>query len=326
MRRLRIGPDNLGEAAREAADELRAGNLVAVPTETVYGLAADAANGEAVARIFAAKGRPCFNPLICHVSDVAMAVSYGVLDRRAGKLVEKFWPGPLSLVVPLADGAPVHPLVTAGLGTIALRAPRGPVQAVISALGGALAAPSANRSGRLSPTRAEHVLEQLGDALALVLDAGPSPVGLESTIVSLHGDRPRLLRPGGLPAEAIEEALGAPLERAMASDAVMAPGMLAAHYAPQTPLRLSATTVAAGEALLAFGRKLPEGAEQAVAVENLSPREDLVEAAANLFAHLATLDCSGASRIAVMPVPETGLGEAINDRLRRAAQGSAARL
>ncbi len=319
MRRLIVTQSNLAKAAAEAAAVLKAGELVALPTETVYGLAADAANGEAVARIFAAKGRPRFNPLICHVKSLDMARRYGAFDAQAERLAEKFWPGPLSLVVPLAKGAPVHALVTAGLPTVALRAPRGTAQAVIATFGGALAAPSANLSGRISPTRAEHVIEQLGDAVALVLDAGPCAVGLESTIVSLAGDRPRLLRPGGVPAGAIEAVLGLRLERATAGDPVSAPGMLASHYAPRLPVRLNVTSVAPDEALLAFGDAMIAGAEYAKAVRNLSPSGDLVEAAAGFFADLAELDTSGAAGIAVAPIPSDGLGEAINDRLRRAA-------
>lgn len=319
MRHLIVNNGNIDEAAEAAVAALRAGALVALPTETVYGLAADAANGEAVARIFAAKGRPRFNPLICHVTGAEMAQRYGVLDARAMRLAKAFWPGPLSLVVPLAENAPVHPLATAGLSTVALRAPRGIAQAVIAAFGGALAAPSANLSGHLSPTRAEHVIEQIGDAITLVLDAGPCAVGLESTIVSLAGEEPRLLRPGGVPAEAIEAVLGSRLERASAGDPVSAPGMLASHYAPRTPLRLNATSVAPGEALLAFGETAIAGTDRAVAVRNLSSSGDLVEAAANFFAFLAELDRSGAKAIAVTPIPESGLGEAIKDRLRRAA-------
>lgn len=322
MRHLIVDDENLADAASEAAAVLRAGELVALPTETVYGLAADAVNGEAVARIFAAKGRPRFNPLICHVTDVAMARRYAVFDARADKLAAAFWPGPLSLVLPLAPDAPAHPLVTAGLSTIAIRAPRGLARSVIATFGGALAAPSANLSGRLSPTRAAHVIEQLGDSVALVLDAGPCTVGLESSIVSLAQSEPRLLRPGGAPAEAIEAALGTKLARATTGDAVTAPGMLASHYAPRLPVRLNAASVAPGEALLAFGDVVPQGADRATAIRNLSPSGDLVEAAASLFASLAELDASGASAIAVAPIPESGLGEAINDRLRRAATRS----
>jgi len=248
-----------------------------------------------------------------------MAARYGAFDARAEKLAQTFWPGPLTLVVPLAPGAPVHPLVTAGLGSIALRAPRGLAQSVIAAFGSGLAAPSANRSGRLSPTRAEHVLEQLGDAVSLVLDGGPCDVGVESTIVSLLGDKPRLLRPGGLATETIEDALGTNLERATAGEAIAAPGMLASHYAPQLPIRLEADVVHGGEALLGFGDAEVPGSDQAVAVRNLSQSKNLVEAAANLFAFLAELDASGASAIAIVPIPHHGLGEAINDRLARAA-------
>lgn len=317
MRHLLLSDDTADAAIGEAVAAFRAGQLVALPTETVYGLAADAANGEAVARIFAAKGRPRFNPLICHVTDVAMARRYGALDARAERLAEQFWPGPLSIVVTLAAGAPAHPLVTAGLSTIALRAPLGPAHEVIAAFGGALAAPSANRSGRLSPTRAEHVTE-LGEDVALLLDAGPCAVGLESTIVSLAGERPVLLRPGGVPAAALEAALGTALARPASGDPVAAPGMLASHYAPRLPLRLEATEARAGEAYLGFGGLPPDAKDAAMALD-LSARGDLVEAAANLFAHLAALDGSGATGIAVAPVPREGLGEAINDRLKRGA-------
>jgi L-threonylcarbamoyladenylate synthase len=319
MRHLTLTGRNLEEAAAEAAAMLLAGELVALPTETVYGLAADAANGKAVARIFAAKGRPRFNPLICHVTGIAMAARYGQLDKRAERVAEKFWPGPLSLVVPTMANAKVHPLVTADLPTIAIRAPRGPARAVIEKFGAALAAPSANRSGRISPTRAEHVIEQLGDAAALVLDAGPCEVGLESTIVCLAGERPRLLRSGGVPTEAIEEALGDALERPTAGDSISAPGMLASHYAPDLPLRLNADTVRPGEALLAFGNADIAGVEMAATVLNLSPAGDLIEAAANLFSFLRDLDRTDASGIAVMHIPRAGIGEAINDRLERAS-------
>jgi L-threonylcarbamoyladenylate synthase len=324
MQCIIISDANRAQAVAQAAEALRAGKLVAVPTETVYGLAADAANGEAVARIFEAKGRPRFNPLICHVTDIAMAALYGVVDGRALALAEKFWPGPLTIVLPLAPGAPVHPLVTAGLHSIALRAPLAPARDIIEALGGAIAAPSANRSGRISPTRAEHVIGQFGEEhgrkIALVLDAGPSSVGLESTVVALTGSDPKLLRPGGIPTEAIETILGATLERANVGDAVTAPGMLASHYAPNLPVRLEAFSVRPGEALLAFGGAPVPGAEHAAAVRNLSPSGNLVEAAVNLFAYLAELDGSGASGIAVTPIPTNGLGEAINDRLTRAAR------
>ena len=320
MRHVIVTERNLAEVVAQAAATLRAGELVALPTETVYGLAADAANGQAVARIFAAKGRPRFNPLICHVTDIEMARCYGVFDARSQRLAQEFWPGPLSLVLPLAEGATVHPLVTAGLSTVALRAPRGAARAVITAFGGALAAPSANRSGRISPTTAEHVIDELGEAVEIVLDAGPCAVGLESTIVSLAAGGPRLLRPGGVSAEAIETILGTKLGRAAPDDPVSAPGMLASHYAPRLPVRLNAASVAPCEALLAFGNAAIAGANEAAATRNLSPSGNLVEAAANFFAYLAELDRSGASAIAVAPIPPDGLGEAINDRLQRAAR------
>ncbi len=303
----------------EVVAALARGALVALPTETVYGLAADATNGLALAAIFAAKGRPRFNPLICHVDDLGMAARHGAFDSRAQLLAERFWPGPLTLVVPKRAGSDVHPLATAGLGTIALRAPLGPAREVIAAFGRPLAAPSANRSGRITATSAAHVVEQLGEAVAIVIDGGPCRIGLESTVVALDGARPRLLRPGGMPADEIEAALGERLERAEANAAIAAPGMLKSHYAPDAQVRLEARSVTPGEALLAFGPALPAGAAGAVAVRNLSPAGDLAEAAANLFTLLAELDRSGAAVIAVMPVPRHGLGEAINDRLARAA-------
>jgi L-threonylcarbamoyladenylate synthase len=298
---------------------LRAGELVAIPTETVYGLAADAANGRAIARIFEVKGRPRFNPLICHVDGLAMAERLAVFNKRARQLAKAFWPGPLTLVLPRRADAPVHPLVSAGLPTIAVRAPQGVSRELIGRFGGPLAAPSANISGRLSPTRAEHVLADLGDQVAHIVDGGPCRVGLESTIVALGDGPPRLLRPGAVPAEAVERVLGEELARPQHGGPVAAPGMLASHYAPRAALRLDVREVQASEALLAFGPDLPSGAEKAVAIRNLSPSGDLAEAAANLFAHLAELDLNGAGRIAVAPIPCHGLGEAINDRLRRAA-------
>jgi L-threonylcarbamoyladenylate synthase len=311
---------------------LKAGGLVAIPTETVYGLAGDATNGEALARIFQVKGRPRFNPLICHVDGLAMAERFAALDDRARRLAERFWPGPLTLVVPKlaespespesTDGPPskVHPLATAGLPTLGLRMPQGPVREIIAAFGRPLAAPSANLSGRLSPTRADHVAAQLGGSIELILDAGPCPVGLESTIVSLQpGEPARLLRPGGLSAGEIEAVLGEPLHRPQPGAAIEAPGMMASHYAPSAQLRLQAESVLPDEALLAFGPSLPAG--KPLAVRNLSPRGDLREAAVNLFSCLAELDGEGVDKIAVMAIPDTPgtLGEAINDRLRRAA-------
>ena len=309
-------------AITEAARVLRAGGLVAFPTETVYGLAADATNGAAVARLYAAKGRPTFNPLIVHVADPAAARHLGKFDAAASTLAAAFWPGPLTLVLPKADHCPVAALATAGLDTIAVRVPAHPVaHALIEAAGRPLVAPSANRSGHVSPTTSAHVAADLGGRIDLILDAGPTPIGVESTIVACLSEGPVLLRPGGVARAAIERVLAAPLDEAPSAqaDAPQAPGMLASHYAPATRLRLDVDAVEPREALLAFGPTLPPGAAQAVAVLNLSPAGDVVEAAANLFAHLRALDHAGGRAIAAMPVPREGLGEAINDRLTRAA-------
>jgi len=309
-------------AIAEAARILSTGGLVAFPTETVYGLAADATNGAAVARLYAAKGRPTFNPLIVHVADPAAARHLGKFDAAASTLAAAFWPGPLTLVLPKTDHCPVAELATAGLDTIAVRVPAHPVaHALIEAAGRPLVAPSANRSGHVSPTTSAHVAADLGGRIDLILDAGPTPIGVESTIVACLSEGPVLLRPGGVARAAIERVLAAPLDEAPSAqaDAPQAPGMLASHYAPATRLRLDADAVEPREALLAFGPTLPPGAAQAVAVLNLSPAGDLVEAAANLFAHLRALDRAGGRAIAAMPVPREGLGEAINDRLTRAA-------
>jgi L-threonylcarbamoyladenylate synthase len=307
-------PDDAGIAA--AVEALEAGRLVAFPTETVYGLGADATADRAVAAIFAAKQRPSFNPLIVHVAETAMAEALARFDERAKHLARRFWPGPLTLVLPRAAACPVSLLASAGLPTIAVRIPRHPVAAqLLRRFGRPVAAPSANPSGRLSPTTAAHVAAALGDSVGLILDGGPTEIGLESTIVDLSGLKPVLLRPGGLAEEEIAAVVG-PLAPPDLAHGPKAPGMLASHYAPRLALRLGATTVAADEALLAFGREVPPGAR---AMLNLSAAGDLVEAAANLFAFLHRLDESGASAIAVMPVPERGLGRAINDRLRRAA-------
>jgi L-threonylcarbamoyladenylate synthase len=307
-----------GEAMERALALLAAGRIVAIPTETVYGLAGDATNGEAVARIFEAKGRPRFNPLIAHVSDMAMAKTLARFDPLSEELAKAFWPGPLTLVLPLAPGAPVHPLVTAGLETIALRMPQGFGARLIARLGRPLAAPSANSSGRITGTSAQAVEADLGERIPLIVDGGPTPVGVESTIVKVDDGRVRLLRPGGVPAEAIEAVAGAPLLRDSGAN-IEAPGMMASHYAPGAGVRVDATDVQPGEALLAFGPVRAANAERAVASLNLSPSGDLREAAANLFSHMQSLDRSGAATIAVEPIPSTGLGEAINDRLRRAA-------
>ncbi|WP_138935353.1 L-threonylcarbamoyladenylate synthase [Roseovarius arcticus] len=305
-----LAPDAAGitDAARLIAD----GQLVAIPTETVYGLAGDALNSTAVARIFEAKGRPSFNPLIVHVADSAAAQTYGVWSDMADRLAQAFWPGPLTLVLPLRAGAGLSPLVSAGQDSVAIRVPAHPIaQALLAASGAPLAAPSANPSGRISPTQPQHVLSGLDGRIAAILDGGPCDVGVESTIIGLTGT-PILLRPGGLPVEAIEAALGAPLALHSEHDAITAPGQMASHYAPTATMRLNADSSRAGEVMLGFGGT--PGAEL-----DLSLSGDLIEAAAALFGHLHTLDVSGAKAIAVAPVPERGLGRAINDRLRRAA-------
>jgi L-threonylcarbamoyladenylate synthase len=304
-----ILPDTPDAIARAAA-VLAAGGLVAFPTETVYGLGGDARNGRAVARIFEAKGRPSFNPLIVHVADVAAARRIARFSEAAERLAAAFWPGPLTLVLEARAEAGLSPLVTAGLSTVAIRVPAHPLaQALLRAFGGPVAAPSANPSGKVSPTRARHVLEGLGGRIEAVLDGGACPVGVESTIVGLAGP-PALLRPGGLPAEIIEDCLGAPL--AAAEGGITAPGQLGSHYAPDAALRLDATEAGPDELLIGFG---PVAGEM-----TLSATGDLVEAAANLFHALREADARAAGRgIAVAPIPDRGLGRAINDRLRRAA-------
>jgi len=307
-----------GEAMERALALLEGGDVVAIPTETVYGLAGDATSGIGVARIFEAKGRPRFNPLIAHVADLAMAERIASFDPLSRKLAAAFWPGPLTLVLPQRPGNGIHPLVTAGLDTIALRMPKGFGGELIARLGHPLAAPSANSSGRISATTAEAVAADLGDRIRLVVDGGATPVGLESTIVKVEGENVRLLRPGGIAAAEIEAVTGKPLLRGAAAG-IEAPGMLASHYAPGAVLRLNARQIAKGEALLAFGGRRAAGWQGAASLRNLSEAGDLREAAANLFAYMQDLDRSGAATIAVEPIPFDGLGEAINDRLSRAA-------
>lgn len=302
-----------------AARALAQGALVAVPTETVYGLAADATNGNAVAGIFSVKGRPHFNPLIAHVSTLEMAERYVQFDELSRKLAAKFWPGPLTLVLSLRDNADIHPLVTAGLTTLAVRMPKGSMREIIVALDRPLAAPSANSSGRISATSAQAVQDDLGAKLDLIVDGGACVVGLESTIVKIENGQAFLLRPGGLAAEEIEAFIGQPLHRLDQRAAIQAPGMMASHYAPDAAMRLNVAEVAKGEALLAFGPDRAAHSENAVAVLNLSPSGDLHEAAVHLFDYMKQLDACGAVTIAVEPVPHHGLGEAINDRLSRAA-------
>ncbi|MBV8851445.1 MAG: threonylcarbamoyl-AMP synthase [Methylobacteriaceae bacterium] len=306
-------------AMAEAARLLREGGLVAFPTETVYGLGADAANAAAIARLYAAKERPSFNPLIAHVADADAAMREGVFPPAAQKLAARFWPGPLTLVVPVAETSRISDLARAGLRTVGLRVPAHPIaHALLRDVGRPIAAPSANRSGHVSPVSAEHVLADLADKIDLALDGGSSTVGIESTIVACIDARPRLLRPGGIARETIEDVLGEKLVtvEGRASGDPIAPGMLRSHYAPRAALRLDATAMQAGEAGLDFGGRFA----LAKNVLDLSPRADTVEAAANLYSYLRELDASGAVTIAVAPIPAEGLGEAIRDRLKRAAQ------
>ncbi|MFB0873865.1 MULTISPECIES: L-threonylcarbamoyladenylate synthase [unclassified Sphingobium] len=306
-RSLRYGAD----ALREAALLIRAGEPVAVPTETVYGLAADATDSNAVAAIYSAKGRPSFNPLIVHVADREMAEGLALFSPVARLLAERFWPGPLTLVLPARGTSGLSPLVTAGLPTVALRLPAHPaMRALIRAAGCPLAAPSANRSGSISPTRAEHVLTSLGGKIRLILDEGPTSDGLESTIAAPEADKVRLLRPGPVTAAMLEEATGLPVVTA-ADGKIEAPGQLESHYAPSKPVRLDALRGETDEYLIGFGL-MP-------CHINLSAEADLTEAAGNLFAALHIADASAARRIAVAPIPNEGVGVAINDRLRRAA-------
>lgn len=301
-------------ALAEAAAILNAGGLVAFPTETVYGLGADARNDRAVARIFEAKGRPQFNPLIVHVADMAEAETLVEFTPLATKLAEAFWPGALTFVLPRRPTSGLSLLVSAGLDTVAVRAPSNSLaRELLAAAHCPVAAPSANRSGSVSPTMAAHVAESLGDKVDLILDGGATPLGIESTVIGFDGDQAVLLRPGALSREDIEAVAG-PLKAA--GGAIVSPGQLASHYAPDAPIQLNATSVDGDEALLALGPKVPKGART---VMNLSETGDLTEAAANLFAMLRALDKTGATRIAVMPIPGHGLGEAINDRLARAA-------
>jgi L-threonylcarbamoyladenylate synthase len=319
---LAAGKDAVAAAARALAD----GRLVAFPTETVYGLGADATNAAAIARLYQAKGRPSFNPLIAHVRDLAAARLVARFEARARALAEAFWPGPLTLVLPKTKDCTVADLATAGLDSIALRVPAHPLaQAILRAFGRPVAAPSANLSGHVSPTTAAHVQSDLAGRIDLIIDGGAVAVGIESTIVGCF-DEPILLRPGGVRRGEIERVLGhalvqPPDDADNNTSQPLAPGMLASHYAPRTPLRLNVERVEAGEAVLAFGPAAVPGADRASAVMNLSAQGDLDEAAANLFGYLRALDARGERAIAVMPVPDDGLGEAINDRLRRAAMG-----
>jgi L-threonylcarbamoyladenylate synthase len=307
-------PENIAAAARYLAQ----GGLVAFPTETVYGLGADATNGFAVAAIFSAKQRPAFNPLILHFPNAELVARFAEMTPLAAKLAAAFWPGPLTLVLRKLPGAPIVDLATAGLDTVAVRVPAHAIaQALLWQAGRPIAAPSANKSGRISPTTAQHVAAEFGDEISIILDGGATEVGLESTIVDATGEVPVLLRPGGVARGEIEWVAGCAVVDPVlgAADAPSAPGQLESHYAPRAAVRLNVTEVRAGEALLAFGTPLAHGG----AMESLSERGDVVEAATRLFAALRALDASGAATIAVMPIPREGLGEAINDRLARAA-------
>jgi L-threonylcarbamoyladenylate synthase len=307
-----------GNSVTLAVAALAAGECVALPTETVYGLAADATNGRAVAEIFAIKGRPRFNPLICHVDSLPTAERHGVFNAGAGALARRFWPGPLTLVVTARADSDVHELVRAGMDSLALRCPQGFARDVIARFGKPLAAPSANLSGRLSPTTALHVAQAFAKRDLLILDGGPCRVGLESTIVRVEDDRLVLLRPGAITPEQLTDASGMPVDAASGGK-VEAPGMMASHYAPEAKVAPGVRRCPAGAALLAFGDGADKERSAAATMLNLSEQGDLLEAAANLFHHLKLLDEAGPPLIAVEPVPEQGIGLAINDRLRRAA-------
>jgi L-threonylcarbamoyladenylate synthase len=308
------------KTVEKAARALTQGEIVAFPTETVYGLGANALDASAVAKIFGAKERPRFNPLIVHVPGLAEAETYAVVTLTARKLADIFWPGPLSLVLEKRAGCGIAKLVTAGLDTIALRAPAHPIaRALLAAAKLPIAAPSANRSGRVSPTTAAHVAAELDEIPAMILDGGPCKLGIESTVISVVAEKPVLLRLGATPREEIERVLGGRIALAKSDAPIASPGRLATHYAPDTKLRLGATSVGPDEALLAFGKDVPKGGRVII---NLSESRDLAEAAANLFGALRELDKTGVSAIAVMPIPDRGLGAAINDRLQRAACGT----
>ncbi len=313
-----IATDETDAWEREALTALGSGACVAIPTETVYGLAADATNGIAVARIFEMKGRPRFNPLICHVCDIAMAQGIGEMDATATRLAGRFWPGPLTIVVPLRPASGISELVTAGLSTIGLRCPGGPSRRLIAAFGRPLAAPSANRSGRISPTTAAHVAQEFAGTDLIVLDAGPCEVGIESTIVKVEDDRLVLLRPGAITAQELQAATGLPVESATGA-AIQAPGMMASHYAPEAAVMLNAVRCPPGAGLLAFGGGEGRSRDEASIMRNLSAVGDLREAAAHLYRMLKEIDAAHPALIAVEPIPEAGLGLAINDRLSRAA-------
>lgn len=311
--------EDKGALIEEAKECLQQGKLVILPTETVYGLGADATNGDAIAAIYAIKGRPDFNPLIAHMYDIAMVEEYCILDPLSRKLMEKFWPGPISFVLPLKPEHDLHPNACAGLRTLAVRCPLGIFRDIIGALGKPIVAPSANISGRLSPTTAKAAASDLGDKVDLIIDGGACSIGLESTIVKILPEACYLLRPGGISKEEILAHIDRPLLSMDHDQAIEAPGMLASHYAPRALIRLNAQHVEEGEALLRFGQGRVKNMERANYVLNLSESADLQEAALRLFAYLRRLDKEDVDRIAVQTIPNCGLGEAINDRLLRAA-------
>ncbi|MER0239157.1 L-threonylcarbamoyladenylate synthase [Fulvimarina sp. MAC8] len=314
---IRVADDP--EAMERAAYLLDKGECVVAPTETVYGLTADATNGEAVAKIFAIKGRPAFNPLICHVHGLELAEQLARFGDVERKLAAAFWPGPLTIVAPMHPDSPVHALAMAGLETIGLRQPVGVMAELSARLDRPLAAPSANLSGKVSPTSAGHVAASLGDRVSLILDGGSTSIGVESTIVTVEPDRIVLLRPGGISREAIAGVSGLPVETKAETASISAPGQMTSHYAPFGTVRLNAASVEPHEWLIAFGPERLRGEEHAAGVVNLSPSGSLEEAASNLFSLLALLDRPDVQTIAVAPIPSEGLGEAINDRLTRAA-------
>jgi len=307
-----ISSHKLNESLGDICDEIYLGNCIGLPTETVYGLAADASNGEAVARIFEMKGRPKFNPLIIHMADLEMAEAYGEFDEVSKKLAEAYWPGPMTLVVPRRENKPLHPLAFAGLDTIAIRCPTGPAHDIISYCGRPLAAPSANKSGKISPTNAHYVANQFEDTDLMIIDNGPCQIGLESTILKVENRKIIILRPGFITSEMIEATTDIKPELS-SSGKIEAPGMLKSHYAPNAHVKLNCETCEANAALLAFGE------QKAQNMFNLSRSEDLREAAANLYLGLKKLDETGVKLICVSPIPNEGLGIAINDRLQRAS-------
>lgn len=307
-----ISAHELNDRLGDICDEIHIGKCIGLPTETVYGLAADAFNGQAVARIFEMKGRPKFNPLIIHMVDLETSQTYGDFDEISLKLGEAFWPGPLTMVVPRKENTSLHPLAFAGLDTIAIRCPSGPAQEIIGYCGRPLAAPSANKSGKISPTNANYVADQFSDTDLMIIDNGPCQVGLESTILKVEGENIIILRPGFVTVEMIEETTGIKAEFST-SNKIEAPGMMKSHYAPNANVQLNCETCDEGAALLAFGDR------QADTVFNLSKSGDLREAAANLYLGLKKLDETGVKKICVSPIPNEGLGIAINDRLQRAS-------